>query len=76
MMIAEAGLSEQPDFLAPLFGIGLLSVGSGIAFYLALQLAVEMLTGGCQVSTINLLKLTAYVGVFCTLFGVFIRFLT
>lgn len=72
-MFAEAGFSEQPDFVLPLFGMGLLFVATAVAVYLAFQLVMEMLSGGCDVTVSNLLRLTTYVAVVLTLLCVYMR---
>jgi len=70
-MLAEAGLSEQPDVVISLLLIGFFCIFTGIVFYLACQLAAQMISGSSDVTITNLLKLMALIAVFCSLLVIF-----
>jgi hypothetical protein len=66
-MLAEAGLSENPLSLGPLFGLLLIFVLIGLLAYLLLQRIAEFLIGRTETSVRELLFYTAVVALLCAL---------
>ena len=70
-LIGEAGLSEQPDFVLPMLLLLLLFGGVGIAAYLMLQGAAEVMMGSRKFTIKLLLQATALTAVLIVLLGVY-----
>ncbi len=66
-MLAEAGLSENPLALGPVFGLLFLFLLVGLLAYLLLQRIAELLVGRTETSVREILLYTAIVAMLCAL---------
>ena len=64
-MLAEAGLSENPFSLGPIFGLLFLFLLVGLLAYLLLQRMAELLIGRTETSVREILLYTAIVAMLC-----------
>ena len=64
-MLAEAGLSDNPFSLGPIFGLLFLFLLVGLLLYLLLQRIAEFLIGRTETSIREILFYTAIVAFLC-----------
>lgn len=70
-LVGEAGFSEQPDFVLPMLLLLLLFAAIGLAAYLLLQGAAEVLAGSRKLTIKLLFQAITLTAVVIVLLGVY-----